>query len=207
MNRIFEAKKIEEKSFSIIDKYLKNLNLSPKEKNVAARVIHASADPRFGKSMVFQKKAVEAGLKALKKGANIITDAGMVEAGINKKALSGLGGRTFCFLHDPEIAKKAVELKTTKAVLAMRKAAGLMEGNIVAIGNAPTALFELCSLIREGKAKPALVIGMPVGFVGAGESKRELRSVNVSSISNKGRRGGSSAACAAVNALLLMAAK
>lgn len=205
MERIYEARKIEEKSFSIIDPYLKNLKAPAKEKKVTARVVHASADTGYIKSMVFHPRAVAAGLKALKNGADIITDVSMVQAGINKKALAVFGGNVHCFLNDPDVARNAPLLKTTKAVLAMRKAARLMEGNIVAIGNAPTALFELCSLIREGKAKPALVVGVPVGFVGASESKRELRSVAIPYITNRGRRGGSSIAAAVVNALLKLA--
>lgn len=202
---ISEPKKIQERSFEIIAKYIKDLKLTSAQKQVVRRIIHATAEPRYAREIMFHPQAMAKALAAIERGANIIVDAAMVEAGINKKLLSGFGGKVICLINDSEVIRKAEQLKTTRAILAMRESTALMNEAIVVIGNAPTALFEVCRLIQEFKIKPALVVGLPVGFVGAKESKEKLRSLKIPHITNQSRKGGSAAAASCVNALLILA--
>ena len=206
MKHIVDPKKIEEKSFRIIDGLLKSSKLPPREKAVAARVIHATTDPDYAKGLIFHPRAIESGLNAIRNGKDIMCDVGMVEAGINKKILSGFGGKVICLINDEAVVRQAARLNIARAIVAMRKAAPRMNGAIVAIGNAPTALFEVCAMVRAGKAQPALIIGIPVGFVGAAESKKELLLLGLPYITNAGTKGGSSVAAAITNALLKLAA-
>ncbi|MEK6727330.1 MAG: precorrin-8X methylmutase [Candidatus Omnitrophota bacterium] len=205
MSVISDPKLIEGKSFEIISGLLPDLKLPYAEKEVLKRVIHATTELNYVKDLIFHPQAVKAGLKAIKEGKDIICDVSMVEAGINRKALSGFGGKVICLINDKDVIKKSAELKIARAILSMRKAAVLMKGAIVAIGNAPTALFELCDLVRKNKASPALIIGVPVGFVGAVESKRALTLLKTPHITNKSTKGGSSVAAAVTNALLKLA--
>lgn len=202
---LIDPKAIEAKSFQIVDKYLAVKKLPRYQKEVMRRVLHATSDLNYIEDMVFHPKAITDGLAAIRKGKGIIVDAGMVKAGINKKILAAFGGRVICLINNKVVAREALRLNITRSISAMRKARKLMEGALVAIGNAPTALFEVCDLVGNGKARPALVIGMPVGFVGAKEAKRKLRTLKVPYITNRSRRGGSSAAAACVNALLKIA--
>jgi precorrin-8X/cobalt-precorrin-8 methylmutase len=202
---ITSPKEIESKSFRIVAKHLANVKLPRAQKEVTARVIHATSDINYAKDMVFHPKAVSSAVSAIRNGKDIVADAKMVKAGVNKKILSGFGGSVVCFIDNKDVAKRASRLNTTRSILAMRKACGPMKGGIVAIGNAPTALFELCDLVKKGVAKPALIIGLPVGFVGAKESKKKLRTLKIPYITNRSRYGGSSAAAACVNALLKIA--
>ena len=144
-------------------------------------------------------------MRTIKQGKNIVVDSSMVKAGINKNITARFKNKIICRIHDKDVIRKAGELNLTRAIVAMRKSQREMEGGIIAIGNAPTALFELCDLIKEAKSKPALVVGIPVGFVGAAESKRALRSLKIPYITNKSRKGGSTVAAAIVNALLILA--
>lgn len=196
---------IEDKSFEIISGLLPDINLPYAEKEVLKRVIHATTELNYVKDLFFHPQAVKAGLKAIKEGKNIICDVSMVEVGINRKALSEFGGKVICLINDKDVIKKSAELKIARAILSMRKAAPLMKGAIVAIGNAPTALFELCDLVKKNKADPALIIGVPVGFVGAVESKKALRLLKTPHITNSSTKGGSSVAAAITNALLKLA--
>lgn len=196
---------IQAKSFKIVDQYLKKVKLPGLEKEILKRVLHATSDIKYVRDFVFHPKSLKEGLAAIKKGKNIVVDAGMVKAGINKKLLTGFGGKIICFINQRDIARQASSLNITRSILSMRKAHKLMDGGIVAIGNAPTALFEVCDLVSQDKAVPALIIGLPVGFVGAKEAKRKLRSLKIPYITNCSRYGGSSAAAACVNALLKMA--
>lgn len=202
MKIITNPKDIEKKSFQIVDEHLINIKLPKLQKEILKRIVHATSDLNYAKDIVFHKKAVKNGLSAIKKRKNIIADSRMVKAGINKKILSNYGGKVICLIDNPDIAKNAYKLNITRAMLAMRKACKLMDDGIVVIGNAPTALFEICDLIDKGRIRPALVIGLPVGFVGAKEAKKKLRSLNIPFITNRSRRGGSSAAASCVNALL-----
>lgn len=207
MNPMNKGKEIEAKSFEIITGLLKKkgIVLSGPKKAVINRVIHTSVDLGYVRDMVFSPDAISSGLKAIRQGRNIVTDSTMVKAGINKSITAGFKNKIICRMHDKNVARKAGELNLTRAVVAMRKSQREAEGGIVAIGNAPTALFELCRLIKEEKFKPALVVGIPVGFVGAAESKRALRDLKIPYITNKSRKGGSTVAAAIVNALLILA--
>ena len=202
---ITNPKDIETKSFQIVDKHLRNIKLPRFQKEVVKRVLHATSDLNYAKDLIFHSKAIKNGLAAIKKGRDVVVDASMVKAGINKKTLSGFGGRVICFVNNERVARQASRLNITRSMLSMRKASKLMNGGIVAIGNAPTALFEVCDLVSKGKARPALIIGLPVGFVGAKEAKKKLRSLEPPYITNRSRYGGSSVAAACVNALLKIA--
>ena len=171
---INEGRKIEARSFEIIGGLLKKkgINLSGLKKPVITRVIHTSVDLGYVRDMVFSPGAISAGLKAIKQGKNIVVDSSMVKAGLNKNIIARFKNKIICRMHDKDVARKAGELNLTRAIVAMRKSQRETNGGIVAIGNAPTALFELCDLIKNAKSKPALVVGIPVGFVGAAESKK-----------------------------------
>lgn len=205
MEIITNPKEIEVKSFQIVDKYLTHVKLPRFQKEVVKRVLHATSDLNYAKDLLFSRGAIPAGLKAMRKRRNIIVDAEMVKAGINKKILNCLGGRVVCLINNKDIIRRSSELKITRAILAMKKSAKLIDQAIVAIGNAPTALFEVCDLVENKNVKPALIIGVPVGFVGAKEAKKKLRSLNIPYITNQSRKGGSSIAIAIINALLKIA--
>lgn len=196
---------IEEESFRIIDTLL---DLSPFPelfRPVIKRVVHTTGDVDFAETLVFHPGAVSAGLEAIKKGRNIFTDVNMVKTGIDKKMLASFGGKVICRVASPSIRKKAEVEGKTRASVAIRVSAPALSGGIVAIGNAPTALRETIKLVQEGKAKPALIVGIPVGFVGAAESKSELEKLPIPYITNRGTKGGSAVAAAIINALLRMA--
>jgi len=167
------------------------------------RVIHATADFDFaGKNkIIFHKDAITSGISALKNGCSIITDVNGVIGGLNKQNPKDFGNDIICNISDPDLAERAKQENKTRAQMSMRIAASEMNGGILVIGNAPTALLEVTKMIREGVTKPALVIGIPVGFVSAAESKEELQTVDVPFITNTGRKGGSSCAASIVNAL------
>ncbi len=209
MNPINKGKEIEAKSFEIITGLLKKkgIVLSGSKKAVINRVIHTSVDLGYARDLVFSAGAIESGVRAIKQGKNIVVDSSMVKAGINKNITARFKNKIICRMHDKDVARKAGELNLTRAIVAMRKSQRETNGGIVAIGNAPTALFELCDLIKEAKSKPALVVGIPVGFVGAAESKRALRALKIPYITNKSKKGGSTIAAAIVNALLILANK
>ncbi len=197
---------IEDRSFEIIDSEMGNHAFTPEQYPVVQRVIHASADFELGKSVVFDPRAIEAGVAALRAGCDVVTDVQMIQAGINRANLASLGGgQVRCFISDPEVVEEARAAGLTRAIISMRKAAREAPGAIVAIGNAPTALLEMVRLVKAGEARPALIVGMPVGFVSAAESKEELTRLDWPFIANRGRKGGSSVVVATVNALMLIA--
>lgn len=203
---IDSPQRIEARSFEIIDGLLKNTRFSGKpQKDIVKRVIHTTVDTRYAKDLVFSETAISAGINALKGGKNIVVDSSMVKAGINRVITAAFKNKVICQIQDKSVARQAARLQLTRAIVAMRKAVKRMDGGIVAIGNAPTALFELCDLIKSKKARPALIVGIPVGFVGAAESKKALRTLSVPYITNKTKRGGSTVAAAIVNALLILA--
>ena len=197
---------IEKKSFEIIDSEIGNHDYNEREWTIVRRVIHATADFDFaGKGKIrFHEKAIESAFDAIKSKCNIVTDVDMVLAAINKKSLADLRLGSACYISDRKVAEEARKSGKTRSETAMRHAARDMDGGMVAIGNAPTALYEVISMIREGVTKPALVVGIPVGFVSAPESKEELASMDVPFITNVGRKGGSSAASSIINAILLL---
>jgi precorrin-8X/cobalt-precorrin-8 methylmutase len=204
---ISDPQQIEKKSFEIIEGLLAGKGLASPDKDVIVRVVHATADPDFADAMRFSPGAAEAGIAALRAGCAVITDVKMLKSGISM-VNSGTPSEVFCFISDDDTADSAKEAGTTRAAASMRKAheMGLLNGAIVAIGNAPTALFELIRLVQEEGARPALVIGVPVGFVGAAESKEELAKVTeVPFITCLGKKGGSPVGASALNALIKLA--
>jgi len=197
---------IEAESFRIIESEMGPHDFSVIEWPVVQRAIHSTADFELGRSMVFHPRAVEAGIAALRKGAHVVADVQMIQAGIGAAYLAEFGGRVLCYMADPDVATKARAEGTTRAIQCMRKAAREAPGAIYAIGNAPTALLELVRLVEDGEANPALIIGVPVGFVSAAESKEQLgRQGLVPYITNRGRKGGTPVAVSITNALLRMA--
>lgn len=193
---------IEKRSFEIITEELGDIKLNEMEEPIIKRVIHTSADFEYVNTLCFSENAVEVALEAIKNGADIVTDTQMAKAGINKATLKKSGSQVHCFMSDEDVAVKAKENGTTRAVISMEKACALEKSLIMAIGNAPTALIKLDELIKEGKIKPALVIGVPVGFVNVVESKEIIMKSGVPYIVARGRKGGSNVAAAICNALL-----
>lgn len=194
---------IEKRSFEIITQELGNKILDPENELVIKRVIHTTADFEYAQNLIFSPGAVAKGLEALKEGVRIITDTNMGKAGINKGALNRLGCSVDCFMADEDVAAYAKQHQSTRACASMDKAADLSEDCIFAVGNAPTALVRLYQLIKEGKMKPRLIIGVPVGFVNVVQSKEMIMSLaDIPYIVAKGRKGGSNVAAAIVNALL-----
>lgn len=193
---------IEAESMRIIRDEIGDRGFDDAELAVVSRVVHATADPEFAGSIRFHPRAIEAGLAALRRGCTIVTDVRMVEAGISRSRLKALGGETLCAIDDAVVAAEAVGLGETRATIAMRRCADQMSGGIVAIGNAPTALLEVIRLWQQGAIKPALVVGVPVGYVKAAESKAALAALDLPFITVLGRKGGSPVAVAIVNALM-----
>ena len=196
---------IERRSMEIITEELGDRVLDPENEAVIKRVIHTTADFEYADRLVFSPGAVRRGVDALCRGASIVTDTEMARAGINKRVLGRLGGTAYCFVADSGVAEEAKRNGTTRSAAAMQKAARELSGGplIVAIGNAPTALLELENLLDAGAIHPDLVIGVPVGFVNAEESKeRFLSRRDVPYIIARGRKGGSNVAAAICNALL-----
>ena len=193
---------IEKRSFAIITELLGDRVFPPEQEPIIKRVIHTTADFDYADQLAFSADAVQFGLEALRRGCDIVTDTQMAKAGINKTILGRLGGQVHCFMSDADVAAEAQRRGITRAIVSMEKAAALQKPCIFAIGNAPTALIELDTLIRDGKLHPALVIGVPVGFVNVVESKNLILRSGVPYIVAQGRKGGSNVAAAICNALL-----
>lgn len=193
---------IEKHSMEIIENELGEIELAPEKKNIIKRVIHTSADFDYARTLRFSEGAVEIGLQALRKGCTIITDTNMACTGISQAALEKLGCRKVCFMADKDVALQAKKKGTTRASACMDKACAVNGPIIIAVGNAPTALLRLDELIQEGKIKPALVIGVPVGFVNVVYAKEVIMETGVPYITAVGRKGGSNIAAAICNALL-----
>lgn len=193
---------IEKRSFEIITELLGDRKLDPENELVIKRVIHTSADFDYVDNLVFSEYAVRRGIEALRNGCDIVTDTQMAKAGINKTILAKLGGEVHCFMSDPDVAAESKARGITRAIVSMERAAGLKKPCIFAIGNAPTALVSLHELILDKKIDPALIIGVPVGFVNVVESKEMILGLDVPYIVAKGRKGGSNVAAAICNALL-----
>ena len=198
---------IEKRSFEIITEELQKegIVLPEKEAPIIKRCIHTSADFDYAKNLIFSEDVTEQALEAIRNGASIVTDTQMGRSGINKKELGRYGGKVYCFMSDDDVAERAKKNGTTRAVASMEKACELNEKLIFAIGNAPTALIRLYELIREGKIRPELVIGVPVGFVNVVQSKEMILTLeHTPYIIAKGRKGGSNIAACICNALLYM---
>lgn len=193
---------IEKKSFEIIGSLLGDRLLDPEKEPVIKRVIHTTADFDYMDNLVFSEGAVAKGIEALKNGCDIVTDTQMARSGINKTILGRLGGHVHCFMSDPDVAAEAKERGVTRAIVSMERAAKLDKPCIFAVGNAPTALISLWEQMNAGILHPALIIGVPVGFVNVVESKELILSSDADFIVAKGRKGGSNVAAAICNALM-----
>lgn len=200
------GRRIEDESFSIIDREAGPHGFPPAEWEVVRRVIHATADFEFTKLMAFHPEAVSLGIATLMRGCNIIVDVKMITAGLNEERLNAYGCKVHSFISDEDVIAEAKARNSTRAIVAMQKAGDLklLDGSIIAIGNAPTALIETARMVREDDVKPALIIGVPVGFVSAAESKEVILPLDVPYIVSRGRKGGSAIAVAIIHALLLL---
>ena len=195
---------IEKRSFEIITEELGDTPLVPGTELVVKRCIHTSADFDYAKNLCFSQDVIEKAMDAIRNGACIVTDTQMAKSGINKRALARYGGEVYCFMSDEDVAATAKANGTTRATASMDKAAQLDKPLIFAIGNAPTALVRLYELIEEGKLNPALIIGVPVGFVNVVQSKELIMKADVPYIVARGRKGGSNISACICNALLYM---
>ncbi len=193
---------IEKRSFEIISEELGEKEIEEKYAPIIKRVIHTTADFDYADNLVFSEGVLEKALTALQNGACIVTDTQMARAGINKSVLAKLGVEIYNFIADEDVAQLAKQNGTTRSVACMNKAAALGKPVIFVIGNAPTALIRIYELVQEGKVKPELIIGTPVGFVNVVQSKELIMELPVPYIIAKGRKGGSNVAAAIVNALL-----
>ncbi len=216
---------IEKLSFTIIDKEVSSHPFNEQEWQIVQRMIHTSADFEYINTVKFHPNAISAGIAAIRSGVTIITDTNMARVGIRKGEISLFGGDVRCLIGDADVADRAKKEGITRAVAAVDKSADIsslsdtivdsnsstresvFKNTIYVVGNAPTALLRIIELLKDKKIKPALIIGLPVGFVNAAESKDELMKLDYPYISNIGRKGGSNVAASVVNALAIMAAK
>ena len=200
---ITKPMEIEDRSMEIIAPHLAGLALNDDERKIYSRIIHASGDVGYAPIIKIHPEAISATKAALLRGANIFTDVEMVRRGISIRTFTKFGGEIFCKVSDVDVREFAKQEGITRSMAAMRIFGKRLNGEIIAIGNAPTALFEVLRLVREENIKPAVIIGVPVGFVGAAEAKAQLAAQNdVPFITVMGSKGGSSIAVAAVNAIL-----
>lgn len=200
-----EPSQIEARSFQILSAELCEHDFDPSTEAVVKRVIHATADFDFARTLAFSANAVQYGVEALCAGAHVVTDTTMVAAGINKRVLAHYGGEVHTFVADADVAEEARRRSITRSAVSMERAADLGVPLVFALGNAPTALIRLCELLDEGRlAMPELVIGVPVGFVNVVESKELVMRYAKNYIVARGRKGGSTVAAAIVNALLYL---
>lgn len=203
MDYIKSPMDIENRSFEIIEEEMGKYDFSERELSVVKRVIHTTGDLQYKEIVYIREGAIDSALKLLKKGTTIYTDTNMAAAGINKKVLNKLNCKIECFVNREEIAEIAKNKGITRSMAAVEKA--VEEGvEFFVFGNAPTALFKLKELVLQGKAKPKFIVGAPVGFVGAEESKKEIEKLDLPMITIRGRKGGSNIAAAIVNSLMYM---
>lgn len=193
---------IEKRSFEIITKLLGDRVLDPQNEFVIKRAIHTTADFDYADNLVFSENAAAKGIEALRSGCDIVADTQMAKSGINKTILEKLGGTVHCFMSDADVVSEAKQRGITRAYVSMERAAKLPKPCIFAIGNAPTALIALHDMLEKGGIAPALIIGVPVGFVNVVESKELIIGSDVPHIVARGRKGGSNVAAAICNALL-----
>jgi precorrin-8X/cobalt-precorrin-8 methylmutase len=203
------GREIEAGSFSIIDQEVGPHGFSPAEWQVVRRVIHSTADFDYKNLVRIHPAAIAAGIRALEGGCDIVVDVNMILSGLSEQRLKEYGCKVHCFISDEDVIATAKARNSTRAIEAMRKAqaCSALDGAIVAVGNAPTALLELARLIDAEAARPALVVGVPVGFVSAAESKDEIARRDVPYIVTAGRKGGSPIAVAILHALMYLAAE
>lgn len=193
---------IEKRSFEIITEELQGRSFPAEQESIIKRVIHTTADFDYADTLCFSANAVERAKDAIRRGGCIVTDTQMAMSGVNKRTLRKFGGEVYNFMPDEDVAIAAKKNGTTRATACMDKAADLKKPLIFAIGNAPTALVRLYELIEEGKLRPELIIGVPVGFVNVVQSKELIMQTEIPYIVAKGRKGGSNVAAAICNAIL-----
>jgi precorrin-8X/cobalt-precorrin-8 methylmutase len=200
------GRSIEDGSFAIIDQEAAPFNFPPREWQVVRRIIHATADFEFKELTMLHPDAVEAGIRALRAGCNVVVDVKMIIAGLNEDRLAAYGCTITSYISDADVIETAKANNSTRGIESIQKAhrLGKLDGAVVAVGNAPTALLEVVRLVREEGARPALIIGVPVGFVSAAESKEEVLQLDAPYIVTRGRKGGSTIAVAIIHALLLL---
>ena len=198
-----KGQSIEDASMEMIETEIGKHNYDNMEWPIVRRVIHSTADFDFAQknAIVFHKNAIKSGMNALENGCDIVVDVNGVSGLFNKQNLKDFGNKIVCKISDPEVITKAKDANLTRSQLSMRLSKDSMQGGVIVIGNAPTALLEVIKMLNEKIIKPALIIGMPVGFISAAESKEELQKLDVPFISNIGRKGGSPSASAIINAL------
>ncbi|MCD8021289.1 MAG: precorrin-8X methylmutase [Clostridiales bacterium] len=199
---IVKPEEIEKRSMEIITSELNGRTWPEPEFAVVKRCIHTSADFDYADNLCFSENAVRTGMEALRRGAHIVTDTRMAWSGINKKKVAVFGGEVHCFMSDDSVASEAKQRGCTRAAICMERGAKLPGEVIFAIGNAPTALIRLYEMIQEGRIRPALIIGAPVGFVNVVESKELIMKTDVPFIVPRGRKGGSNIAATICNAML-----
>jgi precorrin-8X/cobalt-precorrin-8 methylmutase len=201
---ILKPEEIESESFRMIDSEVGPHAFDDRQWPVVRRIIHTTADFDLAKTTSFAPGVIDRALIALRGGVKILCDTNMVQSGVNKTRLAKLGGSVVCHVADPQVAVDAKAAGLTRSTFALRK--GVAEGcTVFLIGNAPTALYELLRLVEAGEVQPDLVVGVPVGFVGAAESKDALLATDLPCIAIKGRKGGSAIAAAILNALMILA--
>lgn len=198
-----KGQSIEDASMEMIESEIGKHDYDKMEWPIVRRVIHSTADFDFAQknAIVFHKNAIKSGMSALENGCDIVVDVNGVSGLFNKQNLNDFGNKIVCKISDPEVIRKAKEENLTRSQLSMRLSKDSMQGGVIVIGNAPTALLEVIKMLKEKIINPALIIGMPVGFISAAESKEELQELDVPFISNIGRKGGSPSASAIINAL------
>ncbi|WP_299794703.1 precorrin-8X methylmutase [uncultured Shewanella sp.] len=209
-----KGRDIEASSFSIIDAEIADnygdLKFTPQQWSVVRRAIHTSGDFEFAKLFHFSENAIDSAFEAIRKCCPIVADVSMITSGLSQRRMDKFGNSAHCFIGEESVIARAIETGGTRAVEAMREARdlGLLDGGIVGVGNAPTALFELLRMVDSGEARPALIIGIPVGFVKAVESKDALiKQDKVPFIASKGRKGGSPLVVSTLHALMVEAAR
>ena len=202
-----KGQEIEDESMQIIENEVGSHSYNKMEWPIVRRIIHSTADFDFVKvnKLLFHKDAISNGINALKNGCSIIADVNGVIGLMNKQNPKDFGNNLICNISDPALMESAKKVGKTRAQMSMRVAEKEIDGGIVVVGNAPTALLEVMTMVREGLVKPALIIGIPVGFVSAVESKDELSKTDIPFITNIGRKGGSPCASAIINALYKLA--
>ena len=203
------GRKIEKSSFEIIDQEIGEHSFDKAQYEILRRIIHTTGDFEFKELTKFSPTAIEEAIKSIQQGCNIIADVKMIEVGVNTKRLEHFNCKIKSFISDDDVIQLALENETTRAIESIRKAKrlGILNNSIIAIGNTPTSLIETIKVCKEEGIAPALIIGVPVGFVSAVESKDELLNSDLNFILTKGRKGGSTIAVAIIHALLTLAQK
>ena len=198
-----KGQEIEDESMQIIESEIGSHTFNEMEWPIVRRIIHSTADFDFAREnkLLFHKDAISNGINALKNGCSIVTDVNGVIGLMNKQNPKDFGNNLICNISDPSLMESGKKAGKTRALMSMRVAEKEIDGGVVVVGNAPTALLEVMEMVREGLVKPALVVGIPVGFVSAVESKDELSKTDIPFITNIGRKGGSPCASAIINAL------